>query len=195
MTLAPPLLLGRARELELLEELLDRAQRGRGGIALLLGEAGIGKSSLAEALATIAETRDVQVVRGRALEFASAPPYFPLWPCLRSLGIDPTEGFPNPFQLWERVAEGLAQRSAARPTLWLLEDLHATDEQTLELLNFIGQPVRGLRALVLLTARPRDARLTERATRLLTRIEREGSALTLAALSLQQVKTLTERIA
>ena len=191
-SLAEPLL-GRARELELLEQLLTRAERGRGGVALLLGEAGMGKSSLAEALASAAEVRDFQVVRGRALEFTSAPPYFPLWPCLRSLGIDPTCAFPNAFQLWESVAQGLAGQSATRPTLWLVEDLHATDEQTLELLNFLSQPVRGLRALLLLTTRPRDARLTDRASRLLTRIEREGSAIPLAALSLQQVKLLAER--
>ncbi|HET7545512.1 MAG TPA: AAA family ATPase [Polyangiaceae bacterium] len=194
MSVAAPLL-GRARELELLDELLTRAEQGRGGIALLLGEAGIGKSSLAEAFESIAEARDVQVVRGRALEFTSAPPYFPLWPCLRSLGIDPSEGFPDAFRLWERVAEGLAQRSAQRPLLWLLEDLHATDEQTLELLNFMSQPVRGLRVMFLLSARPRDARLSERAARLLTRIGRDGTALTLAALSTEQVKTLTERTA
>jgi hypothetical protein len=195
MTAMAPPLLGRARELELLEELLTGAQHGRGGLALLLGEAGIGKSSLAEALAQVAEARKLSVVRGRALEFACAPPYFPLWPGLRSLGIDPTQGFPNPFQLWERVAEGLAQRCATGPVLWVLEDLHTTDEQTLEFLIFMAQPLRGLRALLLLTARPRDVRLTERATRLLTRLEREGSALTLTALSIQQVKTLTERTA
>ncbi|HEY3665471.1 MAG TPA: AAA family ATPase [Polyangiaceae bacterium] len=187
-------LLARDEELLLLDNQLAHSAAGRGGVVLLLGEAGIGKSSLAEATAALAVARQHRVVRGRALEFTSAPPYFPLWPCLRMLGIDPTQSFPNAFELWEQVAQGLAHSSAAGPLLWIVEDLHATDEQTLELLNFLGQPVRGLRVSLLLSARPRDARLSERASRLLSRIERDCQSLTLRPLPPAQIKQLAERV-
>jgi len=110
------------------------------------------------------------------------------------LGIDPTQSFPNAFELWEQVAQGLAHSSSSGPLLWVVEDLHATDEQTLELLNFLGQPVRGLRVSLLLSARPRDARLSERASRLLSRIERDGHSLTLRPLPPAQIKQLAERV-
>jgi DNA-binding SARP family transcriptional activator/tetratricopeptide (TPR) repeat protein len=47
---APPTLVGRARELDAINALWSGAMRGRGGMAVVLGEAGIGKSALLSAL-------------------------------------------------------------------------------------------------------------------------------------------------
>lgn len=43
----PPLLIGRSRERSLLRAQLDEALAGHGGLVILSGEAGIGKTTLA----------------------------------------------------------------------------------------------------------------------------------------------------
>jgi len=50
-------LVGRAAELDQLVLALDEAAAGRGGVALLAGESGIGKTRLAEELAAVARAR------------------------------------------------------------------------------------------------------------------------------------------
>ena len=188
-------LVGRAAELDALRALLDRAQAGHGGVALVRGEAGIGKSALVEAAAGEAEARGFAVTVGRAWEFAEAPPYFPLWPCLRALGLDPSAAPGAGFALWESVLTALASASARRPSAWVIEDVHAADEQTLELLCFLAQSARALRSAFVLTARPRDPRLSERSGRILARLAREGVALDLGPLPDRDVVTLAARVA
>ena len=66
-------LLGRARELGELSELVADAARGVGGVVLLGGEPGIGKSRLAEAAAEMARAAGLASVWGRCREGAGAP--------------------------------------------------------------------------------------------------------------------------
>jgi len=42
--------------------------------------------------------------------------------------------------------------------VWILDDLHAADQQTLELCCFLAEPLHALRALVVGTSRLRDPR-------------------------------------
>src|SRR5262245_19182182 len=76
---------GRDRERLALVAALDAAIAGHGAVAMISGPAGIGKSALAETLASEVEDRGLSVIRGRAWEFADAPPYFPVGPALRAL--------------------------------------------------------------------------------------------------------------
>src|SRR5262245_47252301 len=68
---------GRRRELDVLGRLLDRAQAGQGGVALLVGAPGIGKTRTARELATVAVRRGAQVLWGRCFEGESPRPYGP----------------------------------------------------------------------------------------------------------------------
>ncbi|KRT75806.1 MAG: serine/threonine protein kinase, protein kinase, partial [Armatimonadetes bacterium CSP1-3] len=68
-------LVGREGELERLKELVDRVIAGQGGVVLVSGPLGIGKTRLLEEAATYARLRGVTVVSGNAYE--SAPPYEP----------------------------------------------------------------------------------------------------------------------
>jgi len=127
-------LVGRDAPLAALRGALTDAFAGRGRVAVVSGEAGIGKSALAATLAHEAEARGAIVTWGRAWEFADAPPYFPVWPCLRAIGIEPdTAELGQPFQLWERVVAALARVAPGAPVVWILEDLHAADLGTLDL--------------------------------------------------------------
>ena len=76
---------GYERELAALEGALKRALGGRGGVVLLGGEPGIGKSRMAERLAEIARLRGVRVLVGRCWEAGGAPAFWPWVQALRAL--------------------------------------------------------------------------------------------------------------
>src|SRR5262245_58700921 len=80
-----PSIVGRERELAALAGWLDEATTGRGVIALVSGEPGIGKTRILEAATTRAKDRGFAVVWGRAWEVSSAPPYWPWIEALRGL--------------------------------------------------------------------------------------------------------------
>jgi predicted ATPase len=73
-------LVGRGAELERLIARVDRARRGEGGVVLVSGEAGIGKSRLIAEAALRA--RDALVISGAATASGTAP-YGPLVAALR----------------------------------------------------------------------------------------------------------------
>lgn len=74
--LLPPLrLVGRQPELELFGHALARLADGSGGTLLLAGEAGVGKTRLAQVLASEAAARQYQVAIGRAYPVESGVPY------------------------------------------------------------------------------------------------------------------------
>jgi tetratricopeptide (TPR) repeat protein len=76
--------LGREAELASLSGGLDDANAGQGGLVLIGGEPGIGKSRLADELAGLARDRGFLVLWGRAWEDAGAPAYWPWIQILRS---------------------------------------------------------------------------------------------------------------
>src|ERR1043165_2087197 len=154
------LLRGRDEPLRRLGAALDAAFAGRGQVVLVSGEAGMGKTSVATEIAGRAEERGASVTWGRAWEFADAPPYFPVGPCLRALDV-PLDAI-DPFHLWESVAAALAKRAVEKPVVWVVEDVHAADLGTLDLLTFLPLPLRAVRALVIATTRDRDPRITDR---------------------------------
>lgn len=75
---------GRERELDQLITGLDEAIGGTGGLYLLSGEQGIGKSRLADELAARARERGARVLWGRCWEAGGAPPYWPWIQAIRS---------------------------------------------------------------------------------------------------------------
>ncbi len=75
---------GRGDEHARLVEWWRRAQQGRARLALVEGEAGVGKTRLVEEVVRYAEAEGVVVLRGRCYEFAAAVPYQPIAEALRS---------------------------------------------------------------------------------------------------------------
>src|SRR5579862_10055204 len=68
-------MVGRDRELARVTRLLDHAVTVRGHLVLCTGEAGIGKTRLAEEAAALAAARGVPVVWARVADRGSSPPY------------------------------------------------------------------------------------------------------------------------
>jgi class 3 adenylate cyclase/Cdc6-like AAA superfamily ATPase len=75
--LAMGVFVGREHELERLRKACDNAIAGHGGLVMLVGEPGIGKTRTTQELETYARMRGAQVLWGRTHESAGAPPYFP----------------------------------------------------------------------------------------------------------------------
>jgi tetratricopeptide (TPR) repeat protein len=163
-----PVFVGRIAELAALHDGLADIGRGRGRLVLVSGEAGIGKSRLADTFAEQAR-ESARVVWGRCWEAGGAPAYWPWVQVIRALmrtaddvdmKLDRTrdqlstivpelrEGAAAPavigdpdaarFLLFDAVATTLRSASATQPTVVLLDDLHAADEPSLLLLQFLA---------------------------------------------------------
>src|SRR5690349_19290714 len=133
-----PHLVGREREQRLLRDALASALGGRGGLVLLTGEAGIGKTALARGFAQEARARGAAVLLGRAFDLSEPPPYG-VWLDLLSgtagdqserLGklraaLQPAAGQDGGSQtaIFERVFTGFADLASQCPLVCALDDL------------------------------------------------------------------------
>ncbi|HZQ37569.1 MAG TPA: AAA family ATPase [Dehalococcoidia bacterium] len=111
-------LVGRTQELTILDEALSAAAAAAGGVALVAGEPGIGKSRLLAELAVRAEHSGWSVLQGRAYEADGLPPYLPF---IEAIGGYARQGSPQELQ---RFLTGEARHVALlMPELrrWLLE--------------------------------------------------------------------------
>ena len=74
---------GRENEMASLSERLQAAGRGEGGVVLVSGEPGIGKTRLMEEVATAARGLDWVTLLGHAYDAAGMPPYLPFMEALQ----------------------------------------------------------------------------------------------------------------
>jgi tetratricopeptide (TPR) repeat protein len=103
---------GRERELAELEAHLEAAAAGHGGVVLLGGEPGVGKTRLLDELATRARPRGVTALWGRCWEEGGAPPY---WPWVQVLRAELRRGTPE--RLFAEVGAQSALLSVILPEL------------------------------------------------------------------------------
>ena len=156
---------GRERELSALLGALEDALSGRGRLVLLAGEPGVGKSRLADELAVRASARGARVLFGRCWEGGGAPAYWPWVQALRALDSGAAEADLSPllsetpqpslvesegarFRLLEGATALLQTAARDRPLLLVLDDLHAADEASLLLLQFVTRSIGDARMLV-----------------------------------------------
>ena len=118
----------------------DEALRGAGGLVLITGEAGIGKTTLLAGLAAHVRGR-AQVCWGRG--FPDAPGYWPWREALRGfdaaalLAADVLADGADTFRLWEDVTAAVLD--AGEPVVLLLDDLQWADAASLRLLGFLSR--------------------------------------------------------
>ncbi|WP_433414649.1 BTAD domain-containing putative transcriptional regulator [Microtetraspora malaysiensis] len=179
-------LIARAHHLSRVADRLGDVRRGRGGVVLVTGEAGIGKTRLAQSAAEEAEARGISVVWGRCVEDHGALPFWPWLQALRALGergdraagILAGEGTDVPadpgaalFELYEQVLSALI--SAGGPTLVALDDLHAADASSLRLLGYMAGRLGRASVLVLATLRPEPGADPEQLSETLAALARD----------------------
>ena len=129
-------LVGREPELASLAELVEDAGAGRGRVVLLTGEAGIGKTSLAEAVEAMARELRFDIAWGRCSS-AEMPSYWPWTQVLNSLLgtaelLEPGRFASRP-ELYAAVAEAIEAGTRARAALVIFEDTHWADPGSLGL--------------------------------------------------------------
>jgi hypothetical protein len=148
---------GRGGDLDALTQVLTGARSGRGRLVVLSGEAGIGKTSLAE------EVADRAVSVGWRLAWAGCAPGMAgraLWPwtaALRGLGQewpagperDPGAG----VQVVDELAGVLRAAAGTAPVLVVLDDLQWADPASAELVALLAPLLRGMPVVVLCTWR------------------------------------------
>jgi len=137
---------GRAAELRLIHDLLRRAQRGTGGVLLVDGEPGIGKSMLLRAATDEAGEQGFSLAAGTADQLGQAIPFFALRAALREPWLtadDPGRDLPDATAWWiTRIRAHLQQRAAAAPVLVCLDDLHWASPATLAALRALPRDLK-----------------------------------------------------
>lgn len=139
----------RQSQLDILERLLQQAQAGAGGVVLIGGEAGIGKTSLVTALR---QRRGTMNLWWGACEALQTPhPLAPLHDIIRNnpVGFGPSVDTLGRIPLFGAVLSELQ----AAPTLFVVEDAHWADEATLDLLRFLGRRLEQVPCLLVVTYR------------------------------------------
>jgi DNA-binding CsgD family transcriptional regulator len=148
-------LLGREREREVLDRLLDGVRGGRGGALVVYGEAGVGKTALLEYAAEADGEFRVTPTSGveAAMEFPYAAvqdlcsPFFELMerlpqPQHDALGVAfglSTGPAPNPFLVGLAVLGLLAEAADEQPLACVVDDAQWLDEASLRTLAFVGR--------------------------------------------------------
>src|SRR5579875_247660 len=85
-----PVLIGRLPDLHSLHALLKQAKNGEGGLALISGEAGIGKSRMVSEAKTYAAAHSFLLLQGNCFPADTSCPYAPLLDLLRALQTSST---------------------------------------------------------------------------------------------------------
>ncbi|WP_420120187.1 ATP-binding protein [Nakamurella sp.] len=155
-------LFGREAALALLDGARREASAGSGRLVLITGEAGIGKSTLAQEAVRPAQETGTPVARGFAVDDPGAPA---LWPW-RRVGRDVPEiaaaldtitpDEPDDaarFRLGEAVSTAVARAAADNGLLLIIEDAHWADGVSLSVLKSVALDVVSTRALIVVTAR------------------------------------------
>ena len=177
-------LVGRIHELDRLQGALQAAASGNGTVALVAGDAGIGKTRLVSELATRARSDGFEIMVGRCLDFVGTElPFQPFVDALRAhvpaLPWMDGQTAHSQLRVFEDALALLTGRAEQGPLLIVLEDLHWADGSTLDLVGFLAHHLAETRTLLVGTYRADDPASAERTGRLREGLRHSGSALVL----------------
>src|SRR5207237_196100 len=135
-------------------------------LVLIAGEAGIGKTTLAQSLAAEALGQGARILIGSCHDLGETPPYGPWVELLAAPPADASVPSPPDFRGittptsraadFTQTRDYLAALAARQPLVLLLEDLHWADPASLDLLRGLARSLATLPVLLLATYRPED---------------------------------------
>ena len=134
---------GRTRERQALAEAVTAVMNGATPVVLISGEAGIGKTVLADFAARTGQQAGCRVVLVRALAGLTTPPFWVWDEALRRL--DALPHFPEPaadsatsrFRRIEAVAAAVDTARRGQPLLLVIDDAQSCDAASLEVLRVL----------------------------------------------------------
>jgi predicted ATPase len=185
-----PPLVGRERELDLLRHAFQETLHGHGGLVLISGEAGIGKTALVQAFTDERGPDEALILRGYCYDLSTTPPYglwlemtdryrpdgdLPQLPEVLKRGTGVGE-LASQAELFNVVREFLAELSINRPLLLVLEDLHWADQASLDLVRYLARQLGDDRILMVATYRDDEVTRTHPLFALLPSLIRESQA-------------------
>ncbi|HVW27370.1 MAG TPA: AAA family ATPase [Polyangiaceae bacterium] len=198
------LLVGRDRELRILDDGVAAASRGERAVLMITGEPGIGKTRLLEELVTRVIAAGGIACWGRTWEVGPTPPFSPWREILTALetpsdaapALGGSEEYGDATARLERFGEVVAflrRRAAHAPIALLFDDLHAADPSSLQLLEYALPLLIGKRVLFGLAARDLDA--SREAEAALARLQRGAFRIPLSRLGEDDVEALVAGLA
>lgn len=146
-------LIERDETLLALASLADSVSRGRGAVALVAGEAGIGKTSLIDALRTRLAASH-QLLLGGCDALFTPRPLGPIHDMGKMLGEPAGELLSDgahSSELFAAIVERLGGMS--KPVVMIVEDTHWADFATLDFLKFLGRRISMLPVFLVMTYR------------------------------------------
>ena len=186
----PQPIIGRDRERAQLRELLDAAIAGHGSLALISGEAGIGKTTLVDDLITSARDAGCLVLSGGCYDLTTTPPYGPWAEALRR--HEPRADQPqtpawfsdpdtlgeigSQAALFEEARRFFFELAESQPMVVVLEDLHWSDNASLEALRYLARTLRETPILIVVTYREDELTRRHELYQLLPSLVRESQA-------------------
>ncbi|MCU1699831.1 MAG: transcriptional regulator, luxR family [Mycobacterium sp.] len=160
--LATPPIRGRTDELKVIGALVTAVAQGRGGVLVIEGPPGIGKSRLLTEVLALADKGGVRTLFGEAFEYQQAVPFFSLF--MATLRADPPVGDADALRrlggsadlrYWvvRDLADAIHAAAAETPLAIVLEDIHWADNSTLLALRSLATARPDVAVLWVLTAR------------------------------------------
>src|ERR1700740_2953159 len=160
--LATPPIRGRAGELKVIGALMAALAQGRGGVLVIEGPPGIGKSRLLTEVCALADKRGLRTLFGEAFEYQQTVPFFSLF--MATLHADPPVGDPEALRrlggsadlrYWvvHDLADAIHAAAAQTPLAIVLEDIHWADTGTLLALRSLASARQDVPVLWVVTVR------------------------------------------
>jgi DNA-binding SARP family transcriptional activator len=197
-------LIGRKPQLTRIQDALSTMATGTGWMLVLEGEAGIGKTRLAEATRDLAEAQGVRTVWTSAMRDLAAPPLWPWEQVLRALGLPaPAAELPGDdpaaarFRLCQRIADAIVETTRQQPLLVVLDDMQWADALSLHVLRLLAAQLNRYRCVVVTTRRTGDAPIDPAVEATAAALDREHTVrrVPIPPLTVDQVGDLLDRYA